>query len=431
MRELKHKETLWALADRTQGELLELCSRLVRCPNVNPPIEAAAITALIEGYFQEHKIPYEKHEPFPGHPVLIAQVGDGDGRSLCINGHTDTVPPGDVSKWDFPPYCGTITGTQVLGRGTSDMLCGVAIGMHMARLIVENRLRLHGRLVLHLVPDEESGGELGSKWLVDQGYADGLAGVLLPEPTSWCNFEVGQKGGVRYLVKSTGTQAHASVCSFHHDHAALKLLDLLGRLEEMREIQSVFTPEQLPVVADSKQVARTILRNEQVGDAIDHVTYNVGSITCGKDGGSPMEYCEAHISFGIPVGVDKERVKAAFDELIRSTGHEGITYELLRDREPCFTPADAEIVQVGLEYASHLCGKKVVPAYQWAASDAKWYRYRGIPALQYGPANIDGVHGYSESADIEEIMNTQKTYWAILDDMLGVGWEGEEKEAAV
>lgn len=425
MRRLKQKETLWALADQTQGELLELCSQLVRCPNVNPPIEAEAITALIEAYFQKYGIPYEKHEPFPGHPVLIATVGDGTGGSICINGHTDTVPPGDGSKWAFPPYCGTITDTQVLGRGTSDMLCGVAIGMHMARLVVEKGLRLHGNLVLHLVPDEESGGEFGSKWLVDQGYADGLMGALFPEPTSWCNFEVGQKGGLRYLVKCSGTQAHASVCSFHHDHAALKMLALLERLDEMRTIQSVFSPEQLPVVASSKEVARTMLRNEQVGDAIDHVTYNVNAITCGGEGRSPMEYCTANVNFGIPVGVEPAKVKAAFDELIRSTGYSGITYEILRDREPCFTPADAEIVQVGLEYASHLCGKTVVPAYQWAASDAKWYRYRGIPALQYGPANIDGVHGYSESADIEEIMNTQKTYWAILDDLLGIDWAEE------
>lgn len=64
MRRLKQKEMLWALADQTQGELLELCSQLVRCPNVNPPIEAEAITALIEAYFQKYGIPYEKHAAF-------------------------------------------------------------------------------------------------------------------------------------------------------------------------------------------------------------------------------------------------------------------------------------------------------------------------------------------------------------------------------
>lgn len=414
------KTRIWALAEDTKKDLLNLCSELVKRPNVNPPIEADAITAFIENYFKTYGIAYERLEPYAGKPILVARVGDGNGPEICINGHTDTVPTGDLSQWDFDPYCGTVTQTQVLGRGTSDMLCGVAIGMHMARLIAQGRVRLHGSLVLHLVSDEESGGDYGTRWLVENGYADGFAGVLLPEPTSWNNFETGQKGGVTYIVKCTGTQAHMSVCSFHHDHAIFKMMALLGRLEQMREIQSEYSSEQLAVVEYSKEIARTILKNQAVGDAIDHVTYNVRYISSGDETRSPYEYCEAQVAFGIPVGVDKEAVKKVFDDLIAATGYEGFSCEIVRDKEPSYTPVDAPVIQIGLENASHIWGKKVVPVYQWAGSDAKYYRYRGIPALQYGPANIDGVHGYSECADIEEIINIQKTYWGILADMLGL-----------
>lgn len=423
MKQMELKNRLWELVDETKDELLQLCSALVQTPNVNPPIQPEAITALIENYFTKYNVPYEKMEPHKGIPIIVAKVGNGDGRTICINGHTDTVPPGDLSKWDFDPYCGKITDTQVWGRGTSDMLCGVAIGMHMARLIVERGIHLHGNLVLHLVPDEECGGERGSKWLVDNGYADDIAGALFPEPTSWNNFETGQKGGVRYVVKCVGTPILGSVCSFAHDHAIFKMMDVLGRLEKMREIQSIFKEEQLPVVEYSKEVARTILRDDKVGDAIDHVTYNVNSITCGTEGKLPVEYCEAKLSFGVPVGVTTTQVKEAFDALIKETGHEGISYELTVERASNYTPADAEIITVGLEHANYLVGRRVDACYQWASSDARWYRYKGIPALQYGPANIDGVHGYSETADIEEIINTQKTYWAILADMLGIDYE--------
>ncbi len=420
MKNMEVKERVWALAEHTRADLLSLCSELVKHPNVNPPIEAEAMTRFIENYFKQYKIPYKRLEPYAGKPILVARVGDGGGPEICINGHTDTVPAGDLSQWDFDPYCGTVTDTQVLGRGTSDMLCGVAIGMHMARLIAEGKVRLHGSLVLHLVSDEESGGDYGTRWLVDNGYADGFAGVLLPEPTSWNNFETGQKGGVTYIVRCAGTQAHMSVCSFHHDHAIFKMMALLGRLDEMRKIKSEFSPQQLPVVENSKAIARVMLKNDDVGDAIDHVTYNVRSIKSGDETRSPYEYCEAQVAFGIPVGVDKEDVKKAFDQLIASTGYDGFSYEILRDKEPSYTPVDARIITVGLENADYLWGKKVVPVYQWAGSDAKYYRYRKIPALQYGPANIEGVHGYSECAEIEEIMNIQKTYWGILADMSGI-----------
>lgn len=224
----------------------------------------------------------------------------------------------------------------------------------------------HGNLVLHLVPDEECGGERGSKWLVDNGYVDNQAGALFPEPTSWNNFETGQKGSVRYIVKCQGRSAFGSVCSFVHDHAIFKMMDLLGKLEEMRKIQSVFSEEQLPVVEYSKEVARTILRNGQAGEAIDHVTYNVAYITCGKEDRLPVEYCEAKVNIGVPVGVSNEQVKEAFDALIASTGHEGITYEIVTDRPSNYTPDDAEI---------------------------------------------------------EENINTQKTYGGILTDMLGIDLE--------
>ena len=421
MKNLDMKNGLWALAEETKGELLALCSELIKRPNVNPPICADEITAFIEDYLKKYEISYQKLEPYAGKPVIIAKAGSGlEGPALCINGHTDTVPSGDLSHWDFDPYCGAVTDTQVLGRGSSDMLCGVAIGLHMARLIAQGRVKIAGQLVLHLVSDEESGGEFGTRWLVENGYGKDIDGVMLPEPTTWNNFETGQKGGVTYKVRCTGTQAHMSVCSFHHDHALMKMLALLSALDQMRELQADYEKEQEPVVAYSKEVARKLLKASNVGDAIDHVTYNVRYVKSGGEGYSPYEQCEALIAFGIPVGICTKTVKAAFDRLIKGTGYEGFSYEIVRDKEPSFTRADEEIIVCGLENANYLWQHKkgtVGAVYQWAGSDAKYYRYAGIPAFQYGPANIDGVHGYNECADIEEIVNVEKTYWGILADL--------------
>ena len=448
MKQQEIKKGLWALADETRDELLSLCSELIRRPNVNPPIKAREITEYIERYLKRWGIAYRKLEPYKGKPILVAAVGpswdfeclkeDGavpeaaetaktaqiseNSAVLCINGHTDTVPPGDLSKWDFDPYCGTVTGTQVLGRGSSDMLCGVAIGLHMARMIAQGRVCIKGGLVLHLVSDEESGGDYGTRWLVEHGYARGIHGVMLPEPTTWNNFETGQKGGITYKVRCTGSQAHMSVCSFHHDHAVLKLLSLLKSLEQMRTITAVYSPAQEPVVAYSKEVARQLLKNPDVGDAIDHVTYNVRSVKSGDAQYSPYELCEAVISFGIPAGVSNAAVKDAFDRLIRQTGYDGFSYEIIRDKEPSLTCASEPLIARGLEIANELWRHKqghVGAVYQWAGSDAKYYRYAKIPAFQYGPANIDGVHGYNECADIEEILNVEKTYWGILSELSG------------
>lgn len=98
-----------------------------------------------------------------------------------------------------------------------------------------------------------------------------------------------------YVVQSKGTPILGSVCSFAHDHAIFKMIDLLGQLE----------------------------------GAFQHVTYNVKAITCGKEGILPVEHCEARIDFEIPVGVDKEQIQDKFDQLIKNTGYQGISYEII------------------------------------------------------------------------------------------------------
>lgn len=99
---------------------------------------------------------------------------------------------------------------------------------------------------------------------------------------------------VTYRVRCTGTQAHMSVCSFHHDHALMKMLALLAALE-----------------------------------SIDNITYNVRYVKSGGEGLSAYELCEALIAFGIPADVSPQTLKQTFDALIKATGFDGFCYEII------------------------------------------------------------------------------------------------------
>lgn len=423
VKNLEKKEKLWKLLEETKQELLTLCSELIRRPSVNPPIDPKEITDFITGYFDQNGIDYEVIYNHPQLPIILANVGKKGGRVLCINGHTDTVPPGDLSKWDFDPYCGTITDTQVCGRGASDMLCGVAIGMHIAKLIKQHNIDVLGQIRLHLVSDEESGGDYCSKFLAENGYADDIDALMLPEPTTYNNVETGSKGSIRLVVHCCGKQVHGSICSFAgEDNAMKKMVKILSSMEDVRALQAHFEEHQLEVVENSKQVARDILKVEGVGEVIDHVTYNVSYLKTGDETHSPAEYCEAGIGFGIPNGIATERVRETIENIVKRLNLPDVELEYKKIRYATYTPVSEEIVQTALENANYLWGpdKKVVPVYQWATSDGKYYRLAGVPSIQYGPANIDGVHGYSECADIEEIVNCVKTYLGVIVDFLGV-----------
>ena len=86
-----------------------------------------------------------------------------------MNGHVDVVPAGDRNQWDFDPFSGEITDKCILGRGTSDMKAGVAGILFAMKTLVEAGVELNGNIRLHIVSDEESGGEYGTQWLCANG----------------------------------------------------------------------------------------------------------------------------------------------------------------------------------------------------------------------------------------------------------------------
>ena len=48
---------------------------------------------------------------------VVGGMGEGQGRTLILNGHVDVVPPGDVSLWDSPPWEASVRDGRVYEIG--------------------------------------------------------------------------------------------------------------------------------------------------------------------------------------------------------------------------------------------------------------------------------------------------------------------------
>lgn len=79
------------------------------------------------------------------------------------------------------------------------MKAGVAGLLFAMKILTESKAELNGNIRLHIVSDEESGGEYGSRWLCDNGYAKDANACLIAEPTSNNTIEIGQKGGLTLI----------------------------------------------------------------------------------------------------------------------------------------------------------------------------------------------------------------------------------------
>ena len=417
------KEALMRCVRERKDELTALVSALIRIPSENPTGSQQEITAFVEDYLRQHGIDCEKVHFNPAFPCVLAQYGQEQGFSLIINGHVDVVPAGERSSWKFDPYCGTVTDTQILGRGTSDMKAGIACALFTTALFAEHKIPLRGNIRLHIVSDEESGGEFGSEWLCDSGYAGGADACLVAEPTGMDTIEIGQKGGLILTLRAHGEAAHGSLGNFKGDNAILKLSKVLGRIDALTGICGHFSEQQQVPLAASKRFAEEKNAIPGIGRVIDHVTTNVGLISGGTRPNVVPDYCEATVDCRLPIGVDKEEIRRCVDRIIEESGVSGVDYTLDFRSDANFTDHEAPIVTAFRGNGEALLRHPIIPAYQWASSDAKFYRAQGIPTIQFGPANAAGIHSANETVDIEDVVLTAQIYVGAICDLMGISEE--------
>ncbi len=414
------RSEVWELAKSRKDELIGLVSRLIQIPSENPTGSQREVIDFVEQYLTDAGIGWEEVSCNPAHPNVLAKMGSDEGFSVILNGHVDVVPAGDRAQWKWDPFGGEITDTQILGRGTSDMKAGVAGLLFAMKVIKDSGAELKGNIRLHIVSDEESGSEYGTNWLCSQGYAKDADAVIIAEPTSNWTIESGQKGGLHVIFKAIGCSAHGSLGNYKGDNAILKLGKVLAHVEKLTKIEGHYPEDLLEALADSQMVAEKELGIPGAGQVINHVSANVGLILGGTRPNMVPDYCEATIDCRLPYGVDHEEIERTVKEMISAAGVEGVEYELQWKSEANVTRNDSALVKAIRKNAEAIWGIKVYPAWQWACSDAREYRFQGIPTIQYGPSNTEGIHAPNENVDIEDVANAGQIYVLTLCDLLGV-----------
>jgi acetylornithine deacetylase len=351
---------------------------LVRVPSVNPTLAAGGagereIAGLAAGWLRGWGLETTVHEVAPERFNVVASL-DGEGPTLLLNGHLDTV---GVEGMTAPPFAASVEEGRLVGRGACDMKGGNA-----ALLAVACRLAAGGPrpcLLVALTADEEH-ASVGMDAFVRSGARADLAVVC--EPTGLAVMPA-HKGFVWLRASFRGRAAHGSRPEQGIDairHAGLYLA-ALDRLAED-------------------------LASRPAHPLLGHGTFHAGTIQGGTAESVYPDSCTLVLERRTLPGEDTAAVVAEFqralDGIAGSEPALDASLEVTLERPGTEVGRDAPLVR-GLLGAAEASGvePRVEPMTAWV--DAAFLNEAGIPAVCFGPGDIAQAHSADEWCDVSQI----------------------------
>jgi acetylornithine deacetylase/succinyl-diaminopimelate desuccinylase-like protein len=144
--------------------------------------------------------------------------------------------------WRLDPFGGDVVDGEVWGRGAVDMLNQTAAMALAVRRLADEGFRPAGDLVFWAVPDEECGGLMGAKLVLDSApdlvrteYALTEVGGAVRQGRSGALIDayVADKGGGRVLITVRGQAGHSSL-PYAASNALIRAAEVVRRLDGWR-----------------------------------------------------------------------------------------------------------------------------------------------------------------------------------------------------
>lgn len=381
-------------------------AELVKMPSDNPPGDCAAHAVRARDLLGALGFAVEAH-PVPEATVraagmvsatnLIIRHRFGSGPVVALNAHGDVVPPG--LGWRHDPYGAAIEtgphGKTMYGRGVAVSKSDFAtytFALLALKAAGASGARLGGTIELHFTYDEEAGGEIGPKWLLDKG-------LTLPDFVIGAGFSyaivTAHNGCLHLEVVVTGKQAHAALPDSGADALAAATA-ILTALYDSRSALATARSKVTGIIAPTLNIG-LIAGGINTNVVPDRVTFRLDRRII------PEESCDT---------VEHD-LRALITAVVAR--HPGVSVDVRRIMvaEPLIPQPGTELICAAIQrHARAVLGLDVpvtgVPLY----TDARHYAARGIPIALYGagPRSLleANAHNAEENLRLDDLLAATK-----------------------
>lgn len=404
------RQDILSVIDANRDQAVAFLQKMVSIPSVTG--DEAAIQDYLSKYMagigldvDMWETDWEELKKHPGYrpvdrgyenrPNIVATwKGQGGGRSLLLNGHTDVIPVGNGEGWSDNPWSAAIKDGRVYGRGSCDMKSGVASHILAVQFLQAAGMKLKGDVYINVVIDEEVSGH-GTLDTVIRGYkADaGISGEtsdLAVQPACigriWFEIEIqGKPAGVQ--------QRYLGVSGIELGY---KITQAVNALEAHR-VATVSHP--------------------LYPSAIDSLPCLIGSFQAGNYPSAFPATCLLKGSIGTVPGEDHEGVKQSLvDQIAKAAAedpwmkdHPPVVRFVGYDAQASEIPRDHAIVTTVSDVYKEITGKAPVISGRQGAADTRFLNlYADTPTVIFGPGSTAVMHANDEYVSIDDYVTAIK-----------------------
>jgi acetylornithine deacetylase/succinyl-diaminopimelate desuccinylase len=386
-------------------DTLRLLRELIGIPSHRDiPEQESRIAEYIANRLEKSGIDVKLREVDKYRPNVIATIkGSGEGHSLMLNGHTDTVP---VYGWKIPDpraleiFSGEVRDGKVFGRGSADMKGGLAAMMGAMEAIKKSGVKLKGDLVFTGVVGEEGSCSIGTQEILRNGPRTDFA--IVGEATK-LNVSTANRGSWDFVITVQGRTAHSGEPE-KGINAIVKTAKIIDALE--REIVPMF-----------KRRKHRLL---------GHSVMNVSKIEGGIYGDVVPDLCKLSVRIRYNTFYSREDLKEIVEGVLQRLRDEDpeldaevtTTFrrcpwrwgEVTLVGLPSEIPEHNEIVSALRQNMKVVTGNypKIVGSKGWADA-ALLVNEADIPAVMFGPGN-GGAHSPSEYLEIDQLRKATEVF---------------------
>ena len=200
-------------------DLISLTKELIKFPSFSGKHDE--VINFIDNFLRNNHFTTQQLE-FSGnnsYPVnnLWAIFNSSAKKNLYFAGHSDVVAVGDLAKWSFPPFLGSVNLGKIFGRGAVDMKGAIACFLMATQdFLIKYHYKIDFGIGFLITNDEESDSINGTKkmlqWLEEKNHQ--IDCCIVGEPTNPNEIgemiKIGRRGSVNFQLKIIGKQGHVA-----------------------------------------------------------------------------------------------------------------------------------------------------------------------------------------------------------------------------